>query len=66
MQDADGEAPIVAATGESVTESVTVDGNTYNTEAILRYPSLGINYPVLSEESDFDVKNDADIFDVAL
>ena len=52
LQDADGEAPIVAATGESVTESVTVDGNTYNTEAILRYPSLGINYPVLSEESD--------------
>ena len=43
---------LVAAEDDTPTESVNVGGNTYNTEAILRYPSLGINYPVLSEESD--------------
>lgn len=28
------------------------NGSTYNTESVLTYPKLGINYPVLSEESD--------------
>lgn len=30
----------------------TSNGSTYNTESVLTYPKLGINYPVLSEESD--------------
>ncbi len=30
----------------------TSNGSTYNTEAVLSYPKLGISYPVLSEESD--------------
>ena len=52
----EGEAPIVSGADDTPTESVTVEGRTYNTEAILRYPSLGINYPVLSEESDSMLK----------
>lgn len=30
----------------------TSNGSTYNTESVLTYPKLGINYPVLSEESE--------------
>lgn len=35
-----------------VTESVAPDGKTYYTEAILKIPSLGIEYPVLSDTSE--------------
>ena len=55
-EDPNDEAPIVANDNDTPTESVNVGGVTYNTEAILRYPSLGINYPVLSEESDSMLK----------
>ena len=35
-----------------INSEITANGRTYETEAILDYPKLGINYPVLSEESD--------------
>lgn len=55
-EDLNGDAPIIINENDTPTESVNVGGVTYNTEAILRYPSLGINYPVLSEESDSMLK----------
>ena len=36
----------------SANSEIVANGQTYETEAILDYPKLGINYPVLSEESD--------------
>ncbi len=35
-----------------ITESVAPDGKSYYTEAVLKIPSLGIEYPVLSDSSD--------------
>lgn len=51
------EVPIVEMHTETTTntlesEVTTEDGQTYQAEAILEYPKLGINYPVLSEESE--------------
>ena len=41
------------STSNQITEEVTAsDGNKYTTEAVLSYPKLGIDYPVLSNESD--------------
>ena len=36
----------------SIVESIAPDGKTYYTQAILKIPSLDIEYPVLSESSD--------------
>ena len=41
-----------ANTNEVVSDSVTVEGVSYSTEAIIRIPKIGIEYPVLSETSD--------------
>lgn len=41
-----------AQNNEPITEKTTLNGQQYTTEAIVSYPSLGINYPVLSETSD--------------
>ena len=41
-----------ANTNEVVSDSVTVGGVSYSTEAIIRIPKIGIEYPVLSETSD--------------
>lgn len=41
--------PIDTAISSKITTS---DGSSYETEAILKYSKLGINYPVLSDESD--------------
>ena len=41
-----------ANTNELVSDSVTVGGISYSTEAIIRIPKIGIEYPVLSETSD--------------
>ena len=52
----DEEVPIIELNTETTTNTldseVTANGQTYETEAILDYPKLGINYPVLSEESE--------------
>ena len=41
------------STSNQITEEVTAsNGNKYTTEAVLSYPKLGIDYPVLSNESD--------------
>lgn len=57
LDDEDGEeTPIIdmpsIAGANSINSEITANGQTYETEAILDYPKLGINYPVLSEESD--------------
>ena len=36
----------------SLEEEITVDGNTYATEAIITIPKIDISYPVLSDTSD--------------
>ena len=41
-----------STSGQNTEEITTSDGNKYTTEAILSYQKLGINYPVLSNESD--------------
>lgn len=50
------EAPIIqmqtTQSANSANSEIVANGQTYETEAILDYPKLGINYPVLSEESD--------------
>ena len=50
------EVPIVemqtTTTTNTIESEVTANGVSYQTEAILDYPKLGINYPVLSEESE--------------
>ena len=52
----DEEVPIVelqtTTTTNTINSEVTANGVNYQTEAILDYPKLGINYPVLSEESE--------------
>ena len=52
----DEEVPIVelhtSTTTNTIDYEVTANGVSYQTEAILDYPKLGINYPVLSEESE--------------
>lgn len=52
----DEEVPIVelqtTTTTNEIDSEVTANGVSYQTEAILDYPKLGINYPVLSEESE--------------
>lgn len=52
----DEEVPIIELNTETTTNTldseVTANGQTYETEAILDYPKFGINYPVLSEESE--------------
>lgn len=37
---------------EPISSTIQTSNGSYNTEAILSYPKLGISYPVLSEESD--------------
>lgn len=50
------EVPIVemqtTTTTNTIESEVTANGVSYQTEAILDYPKLGISYPVLSEESE--------------
>lgn len=46
------EMPSTTTTSNAIESEVTANGQTYETEAILDYPKLGINYPVLSEESE--------------
>ena len=50
------EVPIVemqtTTSTNTIDSEVTANGVSYQTEAILDYPKLGINYPVLSEESE--------------
>ena len=49
------ESPVInipTTTSNTIESEVTANGKTYTTEAILEYPKLGINYPVLSEESE--------------
>lgn len=50
------EVPIVemqtTTTTNTIDSEVTANGVSYQTEAILDYPKLGISYPVLSEESE--------------
>ena len=52
----DEEVPLIELNTETTTNTfdseVTANGQTYETEAILNYPKLGINYPVLSEETE--------------
>ena len=36
----------------TINSEVTANGQNYKTEAILDYPKLGINYPILSEENE--------------
>lgn len=36
----------------TLNSEITANGKNYTTEAILEYPKLGINYPVLSEETE--------------
>lgn len=54
--DSSDETPIIqmpsATNTNTINSEITANGQTYETEAILEYPRLGINYPVLSEESD--------------
>lgn len=54
-ENSDEEVPIIEmpSTSENIINSeIVANGQTYETEAILEYSKLGINYPVLSEESD--------------
>lgn len=49
------EIPIIdlpSTTSNTINSEITANGQSYTTEAILDYPKLGINYPVLSEETD--------------
>lgn len=50
------ETPIIelniSTSSNNIESEVTANGISYQTEAILEYPKLGINYPVLSEESE--------------
>ena len=49
------ETPVINLTTNStntLNSEITANGKTYKSEAILEYPKLGINYPVLSEESE--------------
>lgn len=46
------EMPSTTTTTNEIQSEITADGQTYETEAILDYPKLGINYPVLSQESE--------------
>ena len=49
------EAPVInipIQNNNTIESQVTANGQSYSTEAILEYPRLGINYPVLSEESE--------------
>lgn len=50
------ETPIIelntSTTSNTIESEVTANGVSYQTEAILDYPKLGISYPVLSEESE--------------
>ena len=46
------EMPSTTTTSNTIDSQITANGQTYTTEAILDYPKLGINYPVLSEESE--------------
>lgn len=51
----DEEVPIIempSTTENTINSEIVANGQTYETEAILEYPKLGINYPVLSEESE--------------
>ena len=41
------------SSSDQITEQITTsDGNKYTTEAVLSYPKLGIDYPVLTDEND--------------
>jgi LPXTG-site transpeptidase (sortase) family protein len=41
------------SSSDQITEQITTsDGNKYTTEAVLSYPKLGIDYPVLADEND--------------
>lgn len=55
-QDDDGEGTteeIIQDSNANASSKITTsDGSTYETEAVLNYQKLGINYPVLSEQSD--------------
>ena len=54
-ENSDEEVPIIEmpSTSENMVNSqIVANGQTYETEAILEYPKLNINYPVLSEESE--------------
>ena len=49
------ETPVINLTTTStntLNSEITANGKKYKSEAILEYPKLGINYPVLSEESE--------------
>ena len=50
------EAPVInlpsTTTSNTLNSEITANGQNYTTEAILEYPKLGINYPVLSEETE--------------
>ena len=50
------ETPVInlpsTTTSNTLNSEITANGKNYTTEAILEYPKLGINYPVLSEESE--------------
>ena len=50
------ETPVInlpsTTTSNTLNSEITANGQNYTTEAILEYPKLGINYPVLSEETE--------------
>ena len=50
------ETPVInlpsTTTSNTLNSEITANGKNYTTEAILEYPKLGINYPVLSEETE--------------
>ncbi len=54
QDDSDGDVSqeIVEDNSQTTSKITTSDGSTYETEAVLNYKKLGINYPVLSEQSD--------------
>lgn len=49
------EIPIIempTAESNTMNSEITANGKNYKTEAILEYPKLGINYPILSEQTE--------------
>lgn len=50
------ETPVInlpsTTTSNTLNSEITANGKNYTTEAILEYPKLGIDYPVLSEETE--------------
>jgi sortase A len=54
QDDSDGDVSqeIIEDNSQTTSKITTSDGSTYETEAVLNYKKLGINYPVLSEQSD--------------